>query len=319
VALRYRPMRSIDVWECVEIMRTHPTHGPQYGSGITDLRTVWPSLMGREAFRAVVFEDVEDSQVRIMGVGVSAFVSHDFLVELKTPPFFWAGPELAKRVLRGESPLLSDKQVRQANADGGLNLVTWAGALHADFLQSVEANTVILAAFVGEHRGFFLREVVGHGMSVEALEGLIRSGGLYLSPIHRRYVESVDKPLHEVFAEPHIFGLTRELAMARFGTWVGSLFVYQRPQFGFRPSEQRLLLAALRGGTDEDLATTLEITLSAVKKTWRSIYDRVTPLSPGVIPDKVPEELSSERGKEKKQRLLAYLREHPEELRPAAP
>jgi hypothetical protein len=50
------------------------------------------------------------TRVRIMGVGVSAFVSHDFLVELKTPPFFWAGPELAKRVLRGESPLLSDKQ-----------------------------------------------------------------------------------------------------------------------------------------------------------------------------------------------------------------
>ena len=32
----------------------------------------------------------------------------------------------------------------------------------------------------------------------------------------------------------------------------------------------------------------------------------------------VVEELNSERGKEKKQRLLAYLREHPEELRPAA-
>jgi len=27
---------------------------------------------------------------------------------------------------------------------------------------------------------------------------------------------------------------------------------------------------------------------------------------------------AAERGKEKKQRLLAYLREHPEELRPAA-
>jgi hypothetical protein len=109
-------------------------------------------------------------------------------VRLKDPPFFWAGPELAKRVLRGESPLLSDKQVRQANADGGLNLVTWAGALHADFLQSVEANTAILAAFVGEHRGFFLREVVGHGMSVEALEGLIRSGIVpepYPSPLCR--------------------------------------------------------------------------------------------------------------------------------------
>jgi hypothetical protein len=311
-------MRQADVWECVEIVRAHPILGPQYGSGITDLRTVWLSLLGREAFRAVVFEDGEDSQVRIMGVGVSVFVSHEFLLELKTPPLFWAGPEMAKRVLRGESPLLSDKQVRQANADCGLNLITWAGALHADYLQSMDANTAMFAAFVGEHRGFLLREVTGHGMSVEALEGSFRSGGLYFSPVRRCYVDSTDKPLHEVLAEPHIVGLTRELAMARFGTWIGSLFVYEPPQFGFRPSEQRLLLAALQGGTDEDITGTLEISLSAVKKTWHSIYDRVTTLSPGLIPDKVPEELTSERGKEKKQRLLAYLREHPEELRPAS-
>jgi len=51
--------------------------------------------------------------------------------------------------------------------------------------------------------------------------------------------------LDEVLAEPHLAGLTRELAMARVGTWIGSLFVYQPPQFRFRPSEQCLPLAAL--------------------------------------------------------------------------
>ena len=79
----------------------------------------------------------------------------------------------------------------------------------------------------------------------------------------------LDRPLDEVLAEPHLAGLTRELAMARVGTWSGSLFVYQPPQFRFRPSEQCLLLAALQGGRDEDISETLEISLSAVKKTWR--------------------------------------------------
>ena len=79
-----------------------------------------------------------------------------------------------------------------------------------------------------------------------------------------------------------------------------------------------MLLAALGGRTDEDITETLEISLSAVKKTRRSIYERVTAQSPGLIPDQVPEELTSEGSKEKKQRLLAYLREHPEELRPAS-
>jgi DNA-binding NarL/FixJ family response regulator len=267
----------------------------------------------------VVFEDDKNSRVRTIGVGVSVFVSDEFLFELKTPPFFWVEPELIKRVNRGNSPLLSDKQMRQANTDGGLNLVTWAGALHADYLQSVDANTAMFAAFVAEHRGFLLKEVVAQGRSVEAMEGAIRSGGLYFSPDHRCYVDSLEKPLHEVVAEPHLFGLTRELAMARFGTWIGSLFTYRPPQFGFRPSEQRLMLAALEGGTDEELADKLDISLSAVKKAWSSIYERVAARNSGLIPDQLPAESTSERGKEKKQRLLAYLREHPEELRPAAP
>ena len=317
MALRFRPMRPEDVRACVEIVRAHPLLGPQYDSVIRDLPSVWLGLLGREAFRAVVFEDAEDSQVRQVGVGVSVFVSEDFLMELKTPPFFWIGPELTKRLLRCDSPLLSDKQVRHANANGGLNLVTWVGAFATAHLQSVENMATMITAFVEAHRGFRLKELTAHAMSLENLEGAIRSGGLFLNPVDGRYVDSLNKSLHEVFAAPHLIGLTRELAMARVGTWIGSLFVYQSPHFGFRPSEQRLLLAALPGGTDEDLAGALGISLSAVKKTWRSIYDRVTDRRPGLIPNQVPEELTSERGKEKKQRLLAYLREHPEELRPA--
>jgi len=214
--------------------------------------------------------------------------------------------------------LLSDKQVRHANANGGLNLVTKVGALAADHLQSVEGLAAMITSFVEVHRGFLLKEITAHAMTFENLKGAIRSGGLFFSPVDGRYVESLDTPLPEVFAAPHHVGLTWELAMTHVGTWIGSLFVYPSPQFGFRPSEQRLMLAALQSGTDEDFAAALGISLSAVKKTWRSIYDRVTPLSPGLIPDRVPEELNSERGKVKKQRLLAYLREYLQELRPVA-
>jgi hypothetical protein len=317
MALRHRSMRPDDVRECVEIVRMHPILGPQYGRVIKNLRSVWLSLLGREAFRAVVFEDARDSRVRTIGAGVSVFLSDDFLAEMKTPPLIWIGPELIKRILNGASPLPSNKQVRQANTNGGLNLLGLIPALDAEHLDSVDANTAMFSAFVSEHRGFLLKEVVGQAASVEAMEGGIRSGGLLFNPVNGCYADSPDKSLQEVFTEPHLVGLTRELATARFGTWIGSLFVYQPPQFGFRPSEQRLLLAALQGGTDDNLAKTLALSLSAVKKTWRTIYGRVTAKSPGLIPDQVPEELTSERGKEKKQRLLAYLREHPEELRPA--
>jgi len=95
----------------------------------------------------------------------------------------WVGPELINGINRGDPPLLSDKQVRHANANVGLNLVVWEG--------------------------------------------------------------SPDKPLGDLIKRPYALGLTRELAAARMGTWMASLFVCQQPRFGFRPNERRLLLAAL--------------------------------------------------------------------------
>jgi DNA-binding CsgD family transcriptional regulator len=100
---------------------------------------------------------------------------------------------------------------------------------------------------------------------------------------------------------------------------MGGLFEYQPPQFGFSRSEQRLLLLALNGGTDQELSVELGISLFTVKKTWRAIYERVSACRPELIPfNSAAENGTSERGREKKQRLIAYLREHLEELRPVS-
>lgn len=168
------------VCECTEIVAAHPVVGPRYGAAISSLRKVWLGLLGLEAFRSVVFEEARNSCTRIIGMGVSAFVSDDFLLALKTPPFFWVGPELTRRLARGESPLLSNQEVRQRNANGGLNLVTWEGALHADFFDSVEAHTLCCSAFHEQHRGFLLRELLGHAMTRDVLDLSLRSGFLLL-------------------------------------------------------------------------------------------------------------------------------------------
>jgi hypothetical protein len=76
-----------------------------------------------------------------------------------------------------------------------------------------------------------------------------------------------------------------------------------------------MLDEAAHGGTDEELADQLGISLSAVKKAWGSIYHRAADCVPE-LRFNVAE--GGSRGKEKKQRLLAYLREHPEELRPTS-
>ena len=309
-------MRAKDVPECVAMLATHPVIAPRYADALNDLRAVWLGLLGREAFRAVVFEHSDHSANKIVGLGVSAFVSNDFFLSLKRSPFFWVGPELTRRISRGESPLLSDRAVREANAKGGLNLVVWEGALRPEFSACVEAHAVAISAFVEQHRGFLLTEAVCQPSSSESLEASLRSGGQLLSQ-DGRYADLGDRSLDDVFKVPHYLGLTRKVALAQPGAWVGSLFVYQPPRCAFRPSEQRLLLAALRGGTDQDLADDLGISLSAVKKTWLSIYSRVSKQLPSIFPNGVAIPQEGERGREKKQHLIAYLRDHPEELRPA--
>ncbi len=113
MAILCRPMRPKDVGQCVEIVAGHSALVCRYGSNLSSLRSVWLSILGREAFRAYVYEDVQDSHSRIVGIGCSAIVSGDFLRKAKIPPFFWIGAELTGRIREGNSPLLSDKQVRR--------------------------------------------------------------------------------------------------------------------------------------------------------------------------------------------------------------
>ena len=318
MAITYRPMRPRDVRECVEIVAASPIQAPRYGASIHDLATVWQGLLGQEAFRAIVLEETQDhSKPTKVGVGVSAFISDDFLQSIKTPPLSWVYPELIRRIANGNSPLLSDKQTREANANGGLNLFVWEGALRIEYGNRPEVLTAVLSAFLEQHRGFLFKELISHGNSIERLEAMLRTGGQLLNE-HAEYVDQLQKPLHEIFELPHYVGLTREVAFSRLGSWVGLLFMHEPARFGFRPSEQRLLLTALRGGTDEELATDLAISISAVKKMWLSIYERVSTHSPSLLPNRTFMREPIERGREKKQRLLNYLRDHPEELRPAS-
>jgi hypothetical protein len=315
MSVEFRAMRPKDVRHCVELVARHPIVGPRYEGVLDFLGTVWLQLLGTEAFRAVVFEQVDGQQVYLLGPGTSAFVSDDFVAECRRPPFFWIGPELARRVHCGKSPLLSDKEVREANSGGGLNLVVWEGCTRED--ANPEVINRVVSAFVEQHQGFFIKEWVTQVPGVQALVGTINSGAFLIDPADGRYVTSVETPLAALLAKPHCVGLTRELAKGRVGSWLGSLFLHQRPRCGFRASEQRLLLAALTGATDDTLADELGISVSAVKKSWRAIYARVGDQAPELVPGQSSSEASGKsRGKEKKQRLLAYLRVHPEELRP---
>jgi DNA-binding CsgD family transcriptional regulator len=299
MSLRYRSMQPNDVDACVRIFAEHPVIGPRYGKAIRDLRLAWRRLVGCEA--------------------MTTAVNDDFMREVKTSPLFWFGPELARRVMKGSSPVLSDKQVRGANSGEGLNLLVWDAVPCAEFTKRPEIYHLMVRAFLELYRGFLLKEMMtSQSETAERLQWAVDAGGLLWDPANGRYVKSLKGNADEFVREPHIVGLTRDLELGRPGSWVGVLFNYEPPKIGFSRGEQRLLLAALSGATDEKLAEELRTSPNTVKNTWRSIYDRAGSHLPELFSDDSQSNLRSERGKEKRRHLLAYLREHPEELRPVS-
>lgn len=319
MTIRCRAMRPKDVAGATRILASHPVIGPRYQTSFDQLRSAWLQLLGCEAFSGIVFEEFEGDTSRLVAAAASVFARDKFVQELKAPPFFWIGPELARRVAHGESPLLSDREVAAANADGGLNLVLWQLCIDTKDTRRNEVRTQVSAAFFEMHRGFRLKELIGLQATFLEEPGWTMDGGaFFLSPTNGSYANRIDISPDEVLATPHVFGLTRELAHSRM-SWISSLFHYDAPQIGFSRSEQKLLSAALPGGTDEELSDELAISLSAVKKAWSSVYDRAADHLPECILNVEEEDRrNGDRGKQKKQRLLAYLREHPEELRPYA-
>ncbi len=314
----YRPMRPKDVLECVEIIAAHPVLGPRYQERTTELREGWLRLLDCDAKTAIVFEEENGSSAQIWGFGVSVFVRDEFMQELKTPPLFWIGPELARRIARGNSPVLTYDELRQANARDGLNLVVWDGCIRYSGQKETEGYNKMMAYFMEAHRGYRWKEVVSlQSPNAEWLGAIFRAGGLFWEGASRRWVDLPQEPLDQIVRAPHVTGLSRDPGSRRPGSWADSMFEYSPPQVGFTRSEQRLLLLALDGGTDEELSDLLGVSLSTVKMTWRAIYNRVATTMPSLIPSRSQDApLAQDRGKVKKQRVTAYLREHPEELRP---
>lgn len=320
MSLRSRPMRPGDVAECVRIVETHPVIGPRYGDALRRLRRAWLRVLRCEARASAVIEVVDGAHSKISFVGMSVFVHDDFMRELKTPPFFWIGPELVRRILGGSSPLLSDREVREANSRGGMNLVVWEGCFLQDLRQQPEIYRKSVSVFHEHHCGYLWKEVIAPQMeSEEQLKWILQTGGLIWDAAKGCYVESLEKDPRKFVQTPHIVGMTREAERRRPGSWAGAIFDYHPPQIGFSKGEQQLLLSALSGGTDEELSNCLGTSPSTIKTTWRSVYNRAASRLPELFPEPSEANASaSQRGKEKRRHLLAYVREHPEELRPVS-
>jgi len=298
----WRPISEADLSECLEIQPA--CVGDQIVGRGSAVR-VWKSLLQEPSFLANVIESERPlAGHRIVACGMGVFVTTAFAdSEVKSPR-----PGLNSRIIAGvasgESPLLSRVQIAVGNAGEGIDFVnmygTWReGIMNPDQLSEVHAllGTSFVEHFAGYRFNRVLKEAVG-----QSSIALARATGTYR--IVAEFKES----------DSALVVATRESVLTAPYSVAAALYRYQAPELHLRPAEQNLLAAALAGKTDAELSEDLGLSIEAIKKRWMSIFDRIDEFKPEILSRSDAD--SDGRGPQKRHRVVAYIRSHPEELRP---
>jgi len=312
---RCRPSTASDFKNWLQYSTVRSRYGPLFGQ----LPRVWASLLSKDQVISAAVEDFDAPQKNgPLGLGLAVFISDEFAREAKTSPLFWIGPELIRRIEKDDSPILDLPAIRKANSRNGLNLFIWevgVRPLRENEFLAVAAD--LSTAFFKYHEGFNVKELMAQHPFGDVMRSGFQVGFWSLQNGDVDYAPPPPPEVIENAGAPYVMGLTRELARKMPGCWISTLFNYREPRIFFTPAEQRLLLSALEGHTDDDISNESAISSSGVKKCWQSIYTRVGLQLPELLPQNGSN--AGARGSEKKRRLLSYLRNHLEELRPLLP
>lgn len=283
------------------------------------LPAIWRRLFADGQMISAVVEDQErPPEARIVAFGATVFVTDQFMNEIQANPIPYLSVRVIHEILRDNSPILTSSSIRHANAHDGLNLLVLHHTIVTELLSVEEFHHVRvqnIRAFLDLHSGYNIKEIIAEAISEDERKWtLIGLGGSYLlrSEYDSFYASQQLPPAHP---RPWLLGLARAEALVYQAALLSPLLVYTPPRFFFREGEQELLKRALLGEIDDDIASSLHVSLSTVKKRWSAIYERVAEQEPELLPS-VFDDNSQKRGAQKRHLLLRYLRHHPEELRP---
>jgi hypothetical protein len=309
MALHHRPAEPGDLPRCAELMRQHARLA--YGPALADeLPRFWRQLLdARDPALHVLVDDSRPGTQALRGLASGAFVDPDFLAQELAAPRAGLTQRVVELALQGRSPLLPRAALARAQAADGVHALGLDFALADDHFALPAAlrwlPTMVASArdWLGGWRlASFHREVAGRDLAL-----LARSAGV---PLRR-----LDAPAGAPAARPlYLSGCTRVQAQRRTGSFMWWFFQHADPQLRFTPAEQDLLVLALRNLSDADAAARLHLSPHTVAMRWRSLLARASEHRPDLFP---PHDGVS-RGPERRSTLLAWLRQHPEELRPRA-
>lgn len=317
--LKYRPAQMADLEECVAYVRDRFAYDAAMRCDLLDF---WREGLSRGTLHMLIMEDLDaPPRQRILYFVFKAAMTSDYAARLKTE----TPPTMGRHVLRlwkqGQSPLLPLDRVRAANSrphGRALDMMTIHNGSPALWGRG---DLAFVMKKMGEWASFSTSGFHIHEYFIEVYGQpewtWCERGGLLLC---RDYAaEGCVPPGIPADKSPRLYTITELQAQASLNTMAAQMFQWQPPRFFFTLPEQELLLWAMGGDTDEEVAGQMSVALITVKKRWEGIYDRVEDAAPGLLSPAESSLAAHKRGSEKKRRLLAYLRHHMEELRPLPP
>jgi DNA-binding CsgD family transcriptional regulator len=301
--MNWREVREADLIECLNI------EPKTWGDGIVGRERalpVWKQWTRSRSFNSAVIEVVTRSANQKIAFGSSIFVTTEFANRELEDPQPGLNSRIIASVVSGHSVVLPEAALTGAGARNPLDLVILSGnyLYHAmDPEQTIQAEMALPVAFAETHVGYRLNRVLIETVT-ERQQELHESSGVWRTVAKYR-------------ARGHaLVVLTEKEAFATSGSVAAPLFQYREPVLHLRDTEKQLLSEAMNGETDNELAARMNLSLPSIKKRWASLFDRIADVRPDLLPESEHRGWHENRGPQKRHRILAYVRSHPEELRP---
>ncbi|MEO8052553.1 MAG: hypothetical protein ABI833_19260 [Acidobacteriota bacterium] len=308
-----RNLRQEDLIECLEIQ---PSRMGTELVGRSEALRAWNELIRSRSFNCIVLEaDLVAHGRRIVGFGASAFVSPAFASDELANPRPGLNSRIIASIVNGKPVVLSEAELRFANTAGDLDLVILYGSFENCLLSEDERSdgfTMMGASFLEQHLGYRISQMINE--VVDDVEKYYNDRTHAWREIST-YAEFWEVNPASTWDRRRALHLISRNYFSRNGVMIDLLFLRRTPVLELRDADQQLLAAALGGSTDEELACRLTQNLSTIKKRWASLFERTLERRPDLFPD-VSTDSGPTRGKQKRHHLLAYVRAHPEELRP---
>jgi hypothetical protein len=308
----WRKTQASDLGKCLQL---HPAKNGSEIVGDSRALRAWQQLFETShATRSAVVEMSEGSRAEIVGFGLASFVKKNFADDEVGNPRPGLNARIIESIVNGHSVIATLAEIRDANTHGDLQQVildtSWKnGSLTAAQVDEVRVllGRAYQELFAGYRFSRILTEMVDE-LDLWHVRGL-RSFRVVdrFEDFRRRNPDTKWNP------DRSLLEVTLDTMRADPHSVAAGLFQHHvPPRFAFTGGEKALLELALDGADDLSIAKSLFVTVPAIKRRWTNIFERVA----SIRPDLCPLDGDGTRGIQKRQRILTYVRSHPEELRP---